>query len=60
MTRSVLRVVAGVLALVAATVGAACGDGAGGAGANDEPTPTDSLLDPGQTGPVEAPADDAG
>jgi hypothetical protein len=56
----VLRVVAGVLALVAATVGAACGDGAGGAGANDEPTPTDSLLDPGQTGPVEAPADDAG
>jgi hypothetical protein len=48
----------GVLALAVAAVGTGCtGDAGAGAEAPDQVNPTESLLDPEQTGPVEAPAE---
>jgi hypothetical protein len=46
-----------VLALGMAVVGTGCADGGEGAGATDQVTPTESLLDPEQSGPVDAPAE---
>jgi hypothetical protein len=50
-------VTAGISVLALGMLVAGCGDDAADADAPDQVSPTESLLDPEQSGPVDAPAE---